>query len=151
MKAEYITLSTVMCEVAPLLNLMKEAKENGVKIDVEYANFHCKIFEDNAGAIELAKTPKMHPRTKHLNIISSLLTACTIRSSLPYYDPTNQQIADIFVKPLAEDSLQHHRNKLFVGEDNNNASKRRSVGFFPFLHGINFSALLLPCQWSFHL
>jgi hypothetical protein len=29
---------------------------------------HCKVFEDNEGAIEIAKVPKMRPRTKHLNI-----------------------------------------------------------------------------------
>jgi hypothetical protein len=29
---------------------------------------HCKVFEDNAGAIEIANVPKMRPRTKHLNI-----------------------------------------------------------------------------------
>jgi len=29
---------------------------------------HCKVFEDNEGAIEIANVPKMRPRTKHLNI-----------------------------------------------------------------------------------
>ena len=31
-------------------------------------NMMCVVFEDNNGAIKLAKTPKMRPRTKHLSI-----------------------------------------------------------------------------------
>ena len=29
---------------------------------------YCKVFEDNSGALEMAKNPKIRPRTKHLNI-----------------------------------------------------------------------------------
>ena len=29
---------------------------------------HCKAYEDNSGALEMAKRPKIHPRIKHLNI-----------------------------------------------------------------------------------
>ena len=29
---------------------------------------HCKLFEDNNGALELAKAPKIRPRTKHISI-----------------------------------------------------------------------------------
>ena len=28
----------------------------------------CTVFEDNNGAVEIAKTPKMRPRTKHIAI-----------------------------------------------------------------------------------
>ncbi len=37
---------------------------------------YCKVFEDNSGALELAKLPKMQPCTKHINMPSSLLWAC---------------------------------------------------------------------------
>ncbi len=112
-EAEYIALSTATREVVPMLNLMREVKENEVQIEVQHANFHCKIFEDYAGAIELAKTRKMRPRTKHLNIKyhhfrhhvqSGLLSL--------HYVPTDQQIADIFTKPLAEDSFQRHHKQI---------------------------------------
>ncbi len=29
---------------------------------------HCRIFEDNSGALEITKVPKMRPRTKHIKI-----------------------------------------------------------------------------------
>ena len=30
---------------------------------------HCKAFEDNSGAIDLACLPKIRPRTKHINVM----------------------------------------------------------------------------------
>eukprot|EP00957_Ditylum_brightwellii_P025631 1937803-Ditylum_brightwellii.AAC.1 len=32
------------------------------------AEFKCKVFEDNNGCIELAKCPRIRPRTKHIGI-----------------------------------------------------------------------------------
>jgi hypothetical protein len=29
---------------------------------------YCKVFEDNSGALELARLPKLDPRTKHINV-----------------------------------------------------------------------------------
>lgn len=67
-EAEYIALLTATQEVVPLMNLMTEVKEHGIHIDIKQDNFHCKIFEEKSGAIELAKTPKMRPRTEPPNI-----------------------------------------------------------------------------------
>jgi hypothetical protein len=33
----------------------------------EKPTIYCTLFEDNSGAIELAKVPKMRPRAKHIN------------------------------------------------------------------------------------
>ena len=67
-EAEYISLSASMREVLPLLSLMQEANTFGVPVDIGKVDIHCKIFEDNSGALELAKVLKMRPCTKHLNI-----------------------------------------------------------------------------------
>ena len=32
-------------------------------------NVRCTLFKDNSGALDIARTPKMRPRTKHINII----------------------------------------------------------------------------------
>jgi hypothetical protein len=29
---------------------------------------YCKVFEDNSGALELARLPKLRPRSKHINV-----------------------------------------------------------------------------------
>jgi hypothetical protein len=67
-EAEYIALSQFMREVFPIMWLLQEAQRKGIKVNAKPCKVHCKVFEDNEGAIEIAKVPKMSPRTKHLNI-----------------------------------------------------------------------------------
>ena len=66
-EAEYIALSTSLREVIPLMGMLKEAAEQGVKIDNLPPKIHCTVFEDNSGALELARLPKVRPRMKHIN------------------------------------------------------------------------------------
>lgn len=103
---------------------MKKVKEHGLPNDVEQASFHCMIFEDIALAIELAKTSKMHPQTKYLNINYHHFQQHVQPGLLSlHYVPTNHQIADIITKPLTRIPFSIIINRLFVGEHNNNASK----------------------------
>ena len=60
--------SQAMREVLPIIWLMEEARKQGIPVLNATPKIHCKVFEDNAGAIEIANVPKMRPRTKHLNI-----------------------------------------------------------------------------------
>ena len=64
---EDASLSTVLWENAPIVYLLKEIS---VVTDVSTCNktIKCTAFEDNNGAIELAKDLKMRPRTKHVAI-----------------------------------------------------------------------------------
>jgi hypothetical protein len=54
-KAEYIALSTAMREVTHHIDFLQEAKIKGIPISIDKASIHCKIFDDNSGAIEMAK------------------------------------------------------------------------------------------------
>jgi hypothetical protein len=67
-EAEYIALSQSMREVIPIMWLLQEATDHGFKFHNGKPKIRCTVFEDNSGAIEIAKVPKMRPRTKHLNI-----------------------------------------------------------------------------------
>jgi hypothetical protein len=67
-EAEYIALSQAMREVLPIIWLMEEARHQGIPVLNATPKIYCKVFEVNAGAIEIANVPKMRPRTKHLNI-----------------------------------------------------------------------------------
>jgi hypothetical protein len=60
-EAEYIALSTAAREVIPILSLAKEAADHQVIDRVEKSIIHCKMFEDNEGAVEKANVPKMRP------------------------------------------------------------------------------------------
>jgi len=112
-EAEYIALSTAMREVIPLLRLMTEAKEYGVPIDVRQSHIYCKVFEDNSGALEMAKAPKFRPRTKHINIKYHHFLEHVASGLLRLHAvSTEQQIADVFTKPLAEGLFHNHRKTI---------------------------------------
>ena len=64
-EAEYIALSQSMRDVLPLIELIKEVNMV-LQIEGQTPAVHCSVFEDNNGALELAKCPKMRPRTKHI-------------------------------------------------------------------------------------
>eukprot|EP00957_Ditylum_brightwellii_P062603 4751467-Ditylum_brightwellii.AAC.1 len=61
-------MSHVMREAIPLMRLLNEVKGSVNIIMDEKAEFKCKVFEDNNGCIELAKYPRMRPRTNRIVI-----------------------------------------------------------------------------------
>ena len=66
-EAECIALSTALREVMPIMHFLREVS---AVMDIPECNksMKCTVFEDNNGALEMAKTPKMRPRTKHIAI-----------------------------------------------------------------------------------
>jgi hypothetical protein len=69
-ESEYLAISAATREVLPLLELAAEMSENGCGFKNQAPRMFCRVFEDNSGAIELAtsaKSPKMRPRTRHIN------------------------------------------------------------------------------------
>ena len=66
-EAEYIALSTACRELIPMLELTKEMHPYHIKSHPAIPKIHCKIFEDNSGALEMAHSPKIRPHTKHIN------------------------------------------------------------------------------------
>jgi len=67
-EAEYYALSTATREVIPIMELAKEMQEYGFHVGTTKPKVHCKVFEDNSGALEIATVHKVQPRTKHMNI-----------------------------------------------------------------------------------
>ena len=67
-EAEYVALSEALRQTIPLMNLMTECKERDILRETYDPKVYCKAFEDNSGALEMARSPKMRPRTKHINL-----------------------------------------------------------------------------------
>ena len=74
---------------------------------------YCSIFEDNMGCINLVKTPRMRPRTKHIalkyhhfreQVKKKLVTV--------HHIDTKEQVADIFTKALPDSQFLYLRNLL---------------------------------------
>ena len=112
-EAEYIALSTSLREVIPLMGMLTEATDQGVQIDNLPPKIHCTVFEDNSGALELARSPKMRPRTKHINQLYHHFREHVERQEIQVQaTPTVEQMADILTKPLPECTFCHHRRSI---------------------------------------
>ena len=112
-EAEYIALSTSLREVIPLMGMLKEATEQGLRITFLPPKIHCTVFEDNSGALELARLPKMRPRTKHINQSFHHFREYVERREIQIqFTPTGNQMADILTKPLPEASFVKHRQAI---------------------------------------
>ena len=95
------------------MGMLKEATEQGVQIDNLPPKIHCTVFEDNSGALELARLPKMRPRTKHINQSYHHFREHVERQEIHIQaTPTEEQMADILTKPLPENSFVCHRKAI---------------------------------------
>ena len=71
------------------------------------------VFEDNNGALELAKCPRMRPRTKHIAIKYHHFREHVTSGNIKVESiDTSVQVADIFTKPLDEQLFSYFRKKL---------------------------------------
>ena len=112
-KAEYISLSESLQSAIPLMNLLNEIKAHGHDIISKTPCMHCKAFEDNSGALELARLPKIRPQTKHINLVYHHFKDHVRKGLISIYPiDTNDQITDIFMKPLPQNSFLKHQKLL---------------------------------------
>lgn len=105
-EAEYVSLSQSMREAIPIIGLLDEMRSMNLIPKLDKTSAKYKAFEDNLGAIELAKLPKMTPRTKHINItyhhFRSFVTNCSV-TLLPI--STKGQVADLLTKLLPQNQF----------------------------------------------
>ena len=65
-ESEYMGLSYALRQAILIMLLLQEMQQNGIPVHTTTPKVWCTVFEDNAGAIELARIKKYRPRTKHL-------------------------------------------------------------------------------------
>ena len=109
-ESEYTGLSYGLRDVIPIMRLLKEMKELKYPIHTVEAKVHCRVFEDNSGALQIAKTHKFRPRTKHLNVKLHHFRDYVTRGEISIHpiDTTMQQ-ADYLTKPVNFDILTRLR------------------------------------------
>ena len=109
-ESEYTGLSYALREAIPIMELLKEMKRQGLPIHSASAKVHCKVFEDNSGALEIAKVHKFRPRTKHLNVKLHHFRSYVDRKEISIHKiSTENQPRDFLTKPLNEELLTRHR------------------------------------------
>ena len=102
LEAEYITLSQAMKELQPQRELLQEI---GDKMKLAYTQatiLHSSVFEDNNGALQLAQSPKVSPRTKNIAVKYNFFRSNIgeDKGILLTRIESNNQIADMFTKGL---------------------------------------------------
>lgn len=118
-ESEYVALSESMRSTIPLMHLLDELEDIKIIPRHNTPRVHCKVFEDNSGALELAKVPKLRPRTKHINVkyhhFRYMVDDGNGKGRITVHPiDTKDQIADIFTKAVSHDLFFKFR-KLMQG------------------------------------
>jgi hypothetical protein len=96
-----------------MLQLVHEMHFHGVKVNLETTAAHCRVFEDNSGALEMAKVAKHRPRTKHINVKYHHFRSYVEAGVITVHKvDTDDQVADTLTKPLMREKFERHRRTL---------------------------------------
>ena len=106
-ESEYQALSAATSEVCYFRNLLTE---------LGYPQINPTIMHvDNQGAKELVTTTKHHNRTKHIDVHHHVIRECVEDKKISMkFVPTDDQIADMFTKPLGTAKFQKFRNLIGI-------------------------------------
>jgi len=112
-ESEYIALSESLRSVIPMMRIVQEMAAQGIQLQTGAPRVHCRVFEDNSGALEMATVHKFRPWTKHLaskwHFFRKYVTDGLI--SIHKID-TEAQTGDALTKPLSKELMERHRKTL---------------------------------------
>eukprot|EP00546_Thalassionema_frauenfeldii_P000512 CAMPEP_0178932584 /NCGR_PEP_ID=MMETSP0786-20121207/22717_1 /TAXON_ID=186022 /ORGANISM="Thalassionema frauenfeldii, Strain CCMP 1798" /LENGTH=505 /DNA_ID=CAMNT_0020609929 /DNA_START=184 /DNA_END=1701 /DNA_ORIENTATION=- len=114
-ESEYTGLSYALRDAIPIMQLIDEMKQYSFPIKSAEAKVHCRVFEDNSGALEMASLHKYRPRTKHIctKLHHFRLYVTSKRISI-HPIKTDYQRADYLTKPV-NDTVLKRLGKLVMG------------------------------------
>ena len=112
-ESEYIGISQSLREAIPLMKILDEMKDFKIPIKSSTGRVYCRVFEDNSGALEMAKVHKYRPRTKHINVKYHHFRDYVCRGDVELFPiGTSVQPADMLTKPVSKELLVRHRKRL---------------------------------------
>ncbi len=109
-EAEHIAMSMALRDIIIIMDLIQEMKECHIPVIHSKPYVNCKVFEEDSGALELARLPKLHPRTKHINVCYHHFHEHVQKGLIKIFPVgTSDQIADVHTKaPAQNDFVRHH-------------------------------------------
>ena len=114
-ESEYTGASYALREAIPVMELLKEMQQMNIAIPSSSARVHCRLHEDNSGALEILNKAKYRPRTKHLLVKLHHFRDYVTRGEISIHPiRTQDQQADYLTKPVNEETLTKLR-KLVQG------------------------------------
>lgn len=109
-EAEFVATAACTCQMVWMKRVLKRIGYEGSTSPV--------IFCDNSSTIKLSKNPVMHGKSKHIDVRFHFLRDLVNEGAVQLnYCGTQQQVADIFTKPLKLETFQEFRKKLGVCDE----------------------------------
>ena len=108
-KQPTVALSTCEAEYMALTDAVQEAKflkQLCVDLNIVQVSYSDLVNGDNQGAINLAKNPMYHKRSKHIDVKYHFIRSEVQTGSIVLaYIPTDENVADIFTKSVSKVKL----------------------------------------------
>jgi hypothetical protein len=115
MESEYIALSQAMHTLLPLRTILDEVSNALSLKSHPKTSIHSRIYEDNPACLLLATSdpPKLTPRSKNIAVKYHWFQEHLVPGEVEIKPiGSDNQLADIFTKPLAAKLFEHFRSKL---------------------------------------
>lgn len=97
-EAECNAMSESLRPTTHMMGSLAESKSLGWTIATDVPAVKCKVLEDNSGALEMARLPKVHPRTKHINVKMDNFRE-HVKLTTTHKAKPEHQLADTATKP----------------------------------------------------
>ena len=111
-ESEYCALSQALREVLPTMTFLEEINKF-IDIQIPTPQIKCKVYEDNNACITMATSNKFSPRTKHIALKYHHFRLAVQKKQVEILPiDTDEQLADIFTKPVQGDKYIYLRGKL---------------------------------------
>ena len=115
MEAEYIALSTSLRSLLPLKTLVAEVAASLMDDSTFLTTTYSSVFEDNNGALILAQSPRITPRSKHIAVPYHFFREHVREGTLQILKVASEvNLGDLFTKGLDRIKFQALR-KLLMG------------------------------------
>jgi hypothetical protein len=115
MEAEYIALSTSLRSLLPLKALVAEVAASLMDDSTFLTSTYSSVFEDNTGALLLAQSPRISPRSKHIAVPYHFFREHVANGTVQIHKVASEvNPADLFTKGLERIKFQALR-KLLTG------------------------------------
>ena len=106
-EAEYISSTSAVCQGVWMSRFLHELMEEFIEI--------FDLCIDNKSAIEISRNPVFHGRTKHIEVRYHFIRNCVEEGKVKVkYIRTEEQLADLFTKPLGITKFLEFRKKIGV-------------------------------------
>ena len=106
-EAKYIAVCSTSCEAIWLQKLLSDLFD--LEMDATM------ILSDNQSCMKMTEKPMFHDKMKHIEICYFYIHDMVHKGAIKLqYLSTNEQVADVFSKPLSHVKFEHFQDKLGV-------------------------------------